>query len=343
MLSLTAELEAVRRAEQEELRASVEGEQRALAQAREAEMQSGHAAALRALEARHSSHLDSLESRHRSEVQALREQHRRALEQLSAELEKQRPHKDASRPAAPTGERGQELPPADGGFTAQTEADPGAAGVAQQVRPGSGRVSSCLGAASQVASDRGGGARWADGCVEMRAGPRAGGEHVPAPGPAGSSRPCKVASSVVSSARGSQRCAPRRLPLVRGCSSSCRRCTQTVSPAVLSLVTWPVLAALCCDRLLLRSPFPSDRLPNQCVPSCPARTLLFVQDVSAGPCTGPAGAEREGRARHPCSRAGCALRCAPGWSLREGIVPWADPARLCRRLQGPPLWPGRPV
>ncbi|XP_044106683.1 pericentrin isoform X3 [Neovison vison] len=132
VLSLTAELEAVRRAEQEELRASVEGEQRALAQAREAEMQSGHAAALRALEARHSSHLDSLESRHRSEVQALREQHRRALEQLSAELEKQRPHKDASRPAAPTGERGQELPPADGGFTAQTEADPGAAGVAQQ-------------------------------------------------------------------------------------------------------------------------------------------------------------------------------------------------------------------
>uniref|UniRef100_A0A8C7AUQ9 Pericentrin/AKAP-450 centrosomal targeting domain-containing protein n=1 Tax=Neovison vison TaxID=452646 RepID=A0A8C7AUQ9_NEOVI len=184
VLSLTAELEAVRRAEQEELRASVEGEQRALAQAREAEMQAGHAAALRALEARHSSHLDSLESRHRSEVQALREQHRRALEQLSAELEKQRPHKDASRPAAPTGERGQELPPADGGFTAQTEADPGAAGVAQQVRPGSGRVSSCLGAASQVASDRGGGARWADGCVEMRAGPRAGGEHVPAPGPA---------------------------------------------------------------------------------------------------------------------------------------------------------------
>ncbi|XP_032213872.1 pericentrin isoform X5 [Mustela erminea] len=130
VLSLTAELEAVRRAEQEELRASVEEEQRALAQAREAELQAGHAAALRALEARHSSHLDSLESRHRSEVQALREQHRRALEQLSAELEKQRQHKDASCPAVPTGERGQELPPADGGITAQTEADPGAAGVA---------------------------------------------------------------------------------------------------------------------------------------------------------------------------------------------------------------------
>lgn len=147
VLSLTAELEAARRTEQEELRASVEGEQRALAQAREAELQAGHAAALRALEARHSSHLDSLESRHRSEVQALREQHRRALEQLSAELEKQRQHKDASRPAAPPGERGQELPPADGVLTAQTDADPGAAGAAllypeppaaQQVRPGSG-------------------------------------------------------------------------------------------------------------------------------------------------------------------------------------------------------------
>ncbi|XP_045858430.1 pericentrin isoform X3 [Meles meles] len=130
VLSLTAELEAARRTEQEELRASVEGEQRALAQAREAELQAGHAAALRALEARHSSHLDSLESRHRSEVQALREQHRRALEQLSAELEKQRQHKDASRPAAPPGERGQELPPADGVLTAQTDADPGAAGDA---------------------------------------------------------------------------------------------------------------------------------------------------------------------------------------------------------------------
>ncbi|XP_047573599.1 pericentrin isoform X2 [Lutra lutra] len=129
VLSLTAELEAVRRSEQEELRASVEGEQRALAQAREAELQAGHAATLRALEARHLSHLDSLESRHRSEVQALQEQHRRALEQLSTELGKQRQHKDASRPAALTREQGQELPPADGGLTAQTDADPGAAGV----------------------------------------------------------------------------------------------------------------------------------------------------------------------------------------------------------------------
>ncbi|XP_022371928.1 pericentrin isoform X2 [Enhydra lutris kenyoni] len=129
VLSLTAELEAVRRSEQEELRASVEGEQRALAQAREAELQAGHVAALRALEARHLSHLDSLESRHRSEVQALREQHHRALEQLSTELGKQRQHKDASRPAALTGEQGQELPPADGGLTAQMDADPGASGV----------------------------------------------------------------------------------------------------------------------------------------------------------------------------------------------------------------------
>lgn len=209
VLSLTAELEAVRRAEQEELRASMEGEQRALAQAREAELQAGHAAALRALEARHSSHLDSLESRHRSEVQALREQHRRALEQLSAELEKQRQHKDASCPAVPTGERGQELLPADGGVTAQTEADPGAAGVAL--------LYPALPAGQQVRRAQGGspcgGRRGAWRCGRGRVLGENMSQRLVRPG---NSRLCKAASSIVSSARGPRTVHPRQLPLVQG-------------------------------------------------------------------------------------------------------------------------------
>ncbi|EFB16764.1 hypothetical protein PANDA_007688, partial [Ailuropoda melanoleuca] len=126
VLSLTAELEAKRRAEVEGLKASVESEQWALSEARVADLQTRHAAAVSALEARHSSHLDSLESRHLSEMQAMREEHRWALEQLRAELEQQLRKKDASHPTALTQQlekhqlkHGRELPPVDHGLRTQ--------------------------------------------------------------------------------------------------------------------------------------------------------------------------------------------------------------------------------
>ncbi|XP_034510004.1 pericentrin isoform X2 [Ailuropoda melanoleuca] len=126
VLSLTAELEAKRRAEVEGLKASVESEQWALSEARVADLQTRHAAAVSALEARHSSHLDSLESRHLSEMQAMREEHRWALEQLTAELEQQLRKKDASHPTALTQQlekhqlkHGRELPPVDHGLRTQ--------------------------------------------------------------------------------------------------------------------------------------------------------------------------------------------------------------------------------
>ncbi|XP_041590751.1 pericentrin isoform X3 [Vulpes lagopus] len=127
VLSLTAQLEARRRAEVEELKASVESERWALAEARVAELQTEHAAAISALEARHSALLGSLESRHLSEVQAMREEHRRALEQLRADLEKQLQEKEASHPTPLTQalekhplSHSQELPPVEGGLRTQT-------------------------------------------------------------------------------------------------------------------------------------------------------------------------------------------------------------------------------
>lgn len=127
VLSLTAQLEARRRAEVEELKASVESERWALAEARVAELQTEHAAAISALEARHSALLGSLESRHLSEVQAMREEHRQALEQLRVDLEKQLQEKEASHPTPLTQalekhplSHGQELPPVEGGLRTQT-------------------------------------------------------------------------------------------------------------------------------------------------------------------------------------------------------------------------------
>nr|XP_055169390.1 pericentrin isoform X5 [Nyctereutes procyonoides] len=127
VLSLTAQLEARRRAEVEELKASVESERWALAEARVAELQTEHAAAISALEARHSALLGSLESRHLSEVQAMREEHRRALEQLRVDLEKQLQEKAASHPTPLTQalekhplSHSQELPPVEGGLRTQT-------------------------------------------------------------------------------------------------------------------------------------------------------------------------------------------------------------------------------